>query len=579
MIGTRIGNYRIESKLGEGGMGTVYRGIEVTLERPVAIKILNAALADKPEIVERFRAEARAQANLNHPNVATLYAFQMHNGSAMMVMEFVDGENFQQLVNRRGPIPSDEAIRLFKQALLGIGAAHRIGIVHRDVKPANIMLNRQGVVKVMDFGLAKVVGDRGLTRTGIQLGTVFYMSPEQVKGQPADARSDIYALGVTLYEMLTARVPFNAASEFDVLTDHVNTAPPLLSKHCANISKGVENAVLKALEKKPADRFQTVDEFAQALDHPEAWEHYVPKSTVIIPPGMAETMEISVDDWRGGTLTQAIPRDPAPAIPRGMEATLPPPIRKPFWTPGRSGLAAFASFLLLGLIGLAVYSIFSPKPLLKPARPAGASATSSIPPVQAPVTKTPVPSGAATTVPQTAPVPTEPTPLPPPSESEPQPAGPLRAVIPAKIEIGVRLINNVDGAVANVGEVIPASIENPISVDGVIVVPKGAGASVVLVRAVKSGHPKAVSKMEFQLSAFTVAGKTYNVRSDSFEIAGDLRGKKTGKLSGIGNAVGSVFGGRGAKGAGDGTGESSLVIPPETEMNFKLKSPVAVTLR
>jgi serine/threonine protein kinase len=348
MIGTQIGSYRIDEKLGEGGMGTVYRATEINLERIVAIKVLNRDLAGKPEIVERFRAEAKAQANLNHPNVAILYAFLLEHGNAMMVMEYVDGENFQQIVNRRGAIPSDEAVPLFKQALAGIGAAHEMGIVHRDVKPANIMLNRRGVVKVMDFGIAKVVGERGLTRTGVQLGTVFYMSPEQVKGKTADVRSDIYALGVTLYELLTAHVPFNAASEYDVLTDHVNTAPPLPSTHNAHIPKGIESIVLKALEKKPEDRFQTVAEFSDALDHPEAWEAFIPKSAMIELPGMAATMEIQVGSYSHASddATRAVPRP-------GLQTTLPPPAPPSFWTPVRTGVAAFAAILILGIGGFA----------------------------------------------------------------------------------------------------------------------------------------------------------------------------------------------------------------------------------
>ena len=156
MIGTQIENYLIQAQLGEGGMGTVYRALETHLDRTVAIKVLNTDLARDPSIVERFRSEARAQANLNHTNIATLYAFLVYQGNPVMVMEYVEGDTFQQLVDRRGPIPSQEAIPLFRQALLGISAAHRMGIVHRDIKPSNLMLNRSGIVKVMDFGIAKV---------------------------------------------------------------------------------------------------------------------------------------------------------------------------------------------------------------------------------------------------------------------------------------------------------------------------------------------------------------------------------------------------------------------------------------
>ena len=214
MIGTEIASYRILEKLGQGGMGVVYKAVDTGLDRMVAMKVLNPDLSKNPELVERFRSEARAQANLNHTNLATLYAFMVHQGTAIMVMEFVDGETFAQMIRRRGPIPEVEAIPLFRQALLGIGYAHRAGILHRDIKPSNLMLNKNGLVKVMDFGIAKVIGARGMTRTGTQLGTLAYMSPEQIQNRNVDIRSDIYELGITLYEMLTGHLPLKAIASF-----------------------------------------------------------------------------------------------------------------------------------------------------------------------------------------------------------------------------------------------------------------------------------------------------------------------------------------------------------------------------
>jgi hypothetical protein len=269
MIGTEIASYRILEKLGEGGMGVVYKGIDTSLDRLVAIKVLSSSLSGNPELVQRFRAEAKAQANLNHTNLATLYAFVVQDGSASMVMEFVDGETFDNMIQRRGPIPAAEAIPLFKQALLGIGYAHRAGIVHRDIKPSNLMVNRLGIVKVMDFGIAKVMGVRGMTKTGTQMGTGWYMSPEQVLNKSVDIRSDIYSLGVTLYQMLSANVPFDEDSEFAIMNAHIQTPPPPPTRYYPYIPKGIENAVLKALEKNPNNRFQTVEEFGAALERPE----------------------------------------------------------------------------------------------------------------------------------------------------------------------------------------------------------------------------------------------------------------------------------------------------------------------
>src|SRR6202171_4787994 len=267
MIDTVIGNFRIDEPLGEGGMGVVYRGTDLSLDRVVAIKVLNSDLSRSPDLVQRFRAEARAQANLNHVNLATLYTFLVHEGRAMMVMEFIQGETIDHMINRRGPIPSQDAVPIFRQALLGIGYAHRSGVIHRDIKPSNIMLNNQGIVKVMDFGIAKVMGNRGLTRTGAQLGTPFYMSPEVIMNNPVDIRSDIYSLGITLYEMLSAHLPFPGDTDFHILTAHVNTPPPPPSRFYPYIPSGIQNAVLKAIEKNPDHRFQSVEEFGAALEH------------------------------------------------------------------------------------------------------------------------------------------------------------------------------------------------------------------------------------------------------------------------------------------------------------------------
>ena len=149
MTGTQIGNYKILEKLGEGGMGVVYKAVDVNLDRTVAVKALNTELTGNPELEQRFRAEAKAQANLNHTNLATLYALLIEEGRPWMVMEYIEGETFEQMVLRRGPIPGTEAVPLFRQALLGVGYAHRMGVVHRDIKPSNIMLNKQGIVKVI----------------------------------------------------------------------------------------------------------------------------------------------------------------------------------------------------------------------------------------------------------------------------------------------------------------------------------------------------------------------------------------------------------------------------------------------
>lgn len=325
MIGTEIASYRILEKLGQGGMGVVYKAVDTGLDRMVAMKVLNPDLSKNPELVERFRAEARAQANLNHTNLATLYAFMVHQGTAIMVMEFVEGETFAQIIRRRGPIPEVEAIPLFRQALLGIGYAHRAGILHRDIKPSNLMLNKNGLVKVMDFGIAKVIGARGMTRTGTQLGTLAYMSPEQIQNRNVDIRSDVYELGITLYEMLTGHLPFESDSEFQIMQDHVYTPPPPPSKYYPYINHGVENVILKSIEKNSDARFQTVEQFGAALEHPESLAY-----TPSVAPADAPTMSI------GGGSTLSHPHLSVSAVP----PVTPSAAATPAPSSGASGVAA-----------------------------------------------------------------------------------------------------------------------------------------------------------------------------------------------------------------------------------------------
>jgi serine/threonine protein kinase len=268
MDANQIGHYQIVEKLGEGGMGIVYKAIDTTLDRFVAIKVLTPETVGNPELLQRFQIEAKAQARLSHTNIATLHAFEQVGSTWLIVMEYLDGESFEQMVSRRGPIPSEEAVPLFRQALLGIGFAHRMGVIHRDIKPSNIMVTRSGIVKVMDFGIAKVLGGQRLTRTGTRVGTVAYMSPEQIRNAPVDIRSDIYSLGVTLYELLTAHLPFEGESDFQMMSDHVNTPPPVPTRYYPYIPSGVERATIEALAKNPDERFQTCEAIGLALEHP-----------------------------------------------------------------------------------------------------------------------------------------------------------------------------------------------------------------------------------------------------------------------------------------------------------------------
>jgi serine/threonine protein kinase len=289
MIGNVVGSYKITEKIGEGGMGAVFKGIDLMLEREVAIKMLRPELASQPQVVERFRSEAVTLAKLNHPNIATLFSFLRQGEDFFMVMEFVRGETLDSLIRRSGAMRCDTAIALFCQALEGIDHAHRMGIIHRDIKPANMMLTETGTLKVMDFGIARVLGTSRMTKQGNIVGTIEYMSPEQVRGQETDARSDIYSLGILLYEMLTGRVPFSSDSEFDLMKMQIDDAPQPPRVFSAHIPQAVEQAIMRALAKRSEARFQGAAEFRNALSSavgtplaPRAPSATAPQSTRII---------------------------------------------------------------------------------------------------------------------------------------------------------------------------------------------------------------------------------------------------------------------------------------------------------
>ncbi|HEX8118927.1 MAG TPA: serine/threonine-protein kinase, partial [Pyrinomonadaceae bacterium] len=254
MIGQVFGNYKIEQKLGEGGMGEVFRGVDMMLEREVAIKFLRPELASQPQVVERFRSEAVTLAKLQHPNIATLYNFMRQGDSFIMVLEFVRGVTLDHVIQQRGALPVEQAVPIFCKVLEGIDHAHEYGIVHRDIKPANMMLTGAGVLKVLDFGIARVLGTARMTRQGHLIGTIEYMSPEQVKGMETDARSDIYSLGMLLYEMLTGRVPFDIQNEFELMKAQIEQMPPPPRAINPDIPPEVEGAIMRAIAKDPNQR-------------------------------------------------------------------------------------------------------------------------------------------------------------------------------------------------------------------------------------------------------------------------------------------------------------------------------------
>ena len=264
MIGTTVGKYRIIGQLGRGGTGMVYRAVDETLGREVAVKTLNGGLGET-DILKRFRAEATILARLNHPEIATIYELFRSETDLLMVMELVRGETLEQLASRVGPLSPTRAASLSDRILSALEHAHRAGVVHRDMKPANVMVTDGGGVKIMDFGVARVCGAEHMTMDGYVVGTPAYMAPEQVLAQEVDGRADLYSVGVVLYRLLTGALPFEADTPVGMLHQQIAELPTPLSQHRDDLPEWCETIVQRALAKSPAARFQTAGEFREAL--------------------------------------------------------------------------------------------------------------------------------------------------------------------------------------------------------------------------------------------------------------------------------------------------------------------------
>ena len=262
-----LGTYRLIERLGAGGMGEVWRAEDRKLLRHVAIKILPPQLAADAEWKERFFREARTIASLNHPNIATIYGIDEHEGQLFIAMELIEGEPLSSVI-ARGPLASPEAVRIAMRAADGLGEAHHKGIVHRDIKPDNILVSKR-VVKVLDFGIAKNLAgtaDPSLTQGGMVMGTPHYMSPEQAMGRAVDARTDIFSLGVVLYEMLSGARPFTGVAATEVLLQIVMKEPRDIGEIAPGITSSLANIVRRCMHKQPAERFASCEALHDALE-------------------------------------------------------------------------------------------------------------------------------------------------------------------------------------------------------------------------------------------------------------------------------------------------------------------------
>ena len=290
-IGDMVGQYRVTQLIGEGGMGEVYKAIDTMIEREVAIKVLRPEIAHQKNLLERFRAEAVTLAKLNHSGIATLYSFTQQGNEFYMILEYVPGKTLESVEQEYGALDYKTAVPLFVKVLESMQPAHEMGIMHRDVKPANIMLTTWGTVKLMDFGIARVLGAARQTREGALVGTMEYIAPERIKGKEGGPAADIYSLGVVLYEMLAGQLPFSNENEFELMRMHLEGVAPTFAEVGVQVPPEIEAVVRKSMAKQEAERFATCDEFIAALQF-VAGAAPIPKSAIIALVGRSTVSEL-----------------------------------------------------------------------------------------------------------------------------------------------------------------------------------------------------------------------------------------------------------------------------------------------
>ncbi len=413
-----LGKYRILARLGEGGMGTVYRARDEMLDRDVAIKLLRQDLSSQAHLVERFRAEAIALARLAHPRIATLHGLERDGEQFYMIMEFLRGETLETLIQRDGPMPWQQAVAVCAAICDALSHAHAHGVVHRDIKPANVMLGPDHSVKVMDFGIARMMGSSRQTRHGNTIGTPSYMAPEQLRGEDTDGRTDLYALGTMLYELLSGKVPFSADSDYQLMMMQLNDPVPLPSRSAPGVPSSIDAIVIRAMSKRASDRYSDASAMREALEQVLRGAPVAPRTS---GPRAIFAAAAAMLRPTAEPATYSAENDP------------------PFWQDWRSWLTVSALGAAVVLIGVTVWPAAEPRvPDTSP--PAPEIAINPVPEEQRSVTRdqtnpvrgitsdgpvvppqAPPAAPPRNTTPQPPPVNPRPTPAPPPPPPPPSP--------------------------------------------------------------------------------------------------------------------------------------------------------------